>query len=239
MAYITTQCGGLKINTSALKLINGIVTDVNAVSVANSFNASCGGQYFDSLYFKTVNGVVTANGATTVEKSFPANCGLLFDSAKFALDANGAIQYKPALLTMGTTPNDATVLVTDWNGNVVNPNAQGKYPVMVTKEYTYTVSKENYDTVTQSIVISNDLLIEVTLQYKTAYLAFSITPDDATILVTDENDNPVQESENGKYPVTVTKEYTYTVSKEGYVAQTASVVISNDLTIDVVLTENP
>ena len=167
MAYITTQCGGLKINTGALKLINGIVTDVNAVSVANSFNASCGGQYFDSAFFKTIDGVITANGATTVDGYIEANCSLRFDSAKFALDANGAIQYKPALLTIETTPNDATVLVTDWNGNVVNPNAQGKYPVIVTKEYTYTITKENYNTVTQSIVISDDLLIDVTLEIMT------------------------------------------------------------------------
>ena len=163
MAYNVTPCGGLKINTGSLKMIGNVVTDESATAVANYFNASCGGQYFDSVYFKTVGKTITANGATSVENSFVANCSLPFDAAKFELDVDGAIKYKSALLTITTTPTDAVVLVTDWNGNVVNPNAQGKYPVMVTKEYTYTVTKTGYVAQTASVVISNDLTIDVVL----------------------------------------------------------------------------
>lgn len=164
MAYITTQCGGLKINTTSLRMIDGVVTDISALAVANSFNASCGGQYFDSAYFKTVNGAITANGATTVDNAFEANCSLLFDSAKFELDIEGAVQYKTAYLTMVVTPADATVLVVDENNNPILENDEGKYPVMVTKEYTYSVTKTGYTTITQSIVITNDLRITVNLE---------------------------------------------------------------------------
>lgn len=164
MAYITTQCGGLKINTNSLQMINGVVTDKNATTVTNSFTASCGGQNFDSAYFKNIGQTISANGATTVANSFQANCSLLFDSSKFQLDTDGAIEYKQVTLTINATLTTATITVVDWNDDTVQPNEDGTYTVMVTKEYTYTVTNDGYTTQTDSVVITGDLELDITLE---------------------------------------------------------------------------
>ena len=164
MAYTKTQCGGLLINTDSFKMINGIITDANATTVTNSFNATfCGGQYFDSSYFAQVNKVITTTGTTSVSTSSQANCSLLYDSSKFQLDSDGAIEYKSAVLTMNVTPTDATVVITDSNNNVIQASGDNTYPVQVTKEYTYTVSKTGYTTQTATVTISDALAVEITL----------------------------------------------------------------------------
>lgn len=164
MAYTLTQCGGMKINTTAFKLIDGVVTDANAVSAPNSFNAACGGQYFDTAYFKTVDGVLTTVTPVGVDKSFQANCSLLCDSSQFEFDADGALQYKTAYLTFNVTPADATIVVTDEKSNPIKKNADGTYTVMVTKRYTYTISKTGFTTVTDSVLVSKDATIKVDLK---------------------------------------------------------------------------
>lgn len=239
MAYTKTQCGGLLINTDSFKMINGIITDANATTVTNSFNATfCGGQYFDSSYFAQVNKVITTTGTTSVSTSSQANCSLLYDSSKFQLDSDGAIEYKSAVLTMNVTPTDATVVITDSNDNVIQASGDNTYPVQVTKGYTYVVSKAGYVTETDSVVINDDLEVTISLEEHMTTLTITTTPSDATINVVDSNETEITPTTTGVYPVQVTKEYTYTVSKTGYTTQTATVTISDALAVEITLVES-
>jgi len=167
MSYRKTKCGGLIINNSSLKMIDGIVTDYNANSITSNVMARCGGQIFDGGYFKTMNGAITLNESTEVTKTFPSNCSLLFDADKFSLDDDGAIEYNPdivGLLTITTTPIDAIILVTDGNDMVVAESHEGIYPVIIGKTYDYSVSADGYSPQAGTIKIDNAIEeIDVTL----------------------------------------------------------------------------
>jgi hypothetical protein len=79
------KCGGLVLDGSTLKMVNGIVT-VASGSPTSGVVANCGGILFDATYFKKVGNVITDKNATTVSDSIVADCGgLLLDAAHFAM----------------------------------------------------------------------------------------------------------------------------------------------------------
>lgn len=59
-------------------------------------------------------------------------------------------------------------------------------------------------------------------------LTFTTTPTDATVTVVDHNEMVISESSTaGVYPVLIGGSYTYTVSKAGYITETADIEIEN------------
>jgi len=156
MAFKTTQCGGLKINSGNMKVVNGTITDVNSTAITGKLTPECGGQLFDSGYFAVVKGTVTMKGVSTISSKLIANCSLEFDASKFALDSDGAIKYNSnilSVLTVTTDPVDATVVITDENDMAVPTLGDGEYNVIIGRTYTYTISKEGYVTQTDDITV--------------------------------------------------------------------------------------
>ena len=79
------KCGGLVLDGSTLKMVNGIVT-VASGNPTSGVVANCGGILFDATYFKKIGKVITDKNVTTVSENMVANCGgLLLDAAHFAV----------------------------------------------------------------------------------------------------------------------------------------------------------
>ena len=75
------NCGGLVLDGSTLKMVNGIITVADG-NPTSGVVANCGGVQFDATYFKKVGKVITDKNVTTVSESMTANCGgLLLDSS--------------------------------------------------------------------------------------------------------------------------------------------------------------
>lgn len=242
MAFELPKCGGLKFNTGSFQQIGNVVTDINATAISGGVVTACG-QQFDEAYFKVIGHTVTMPTVTTAPTTtFKGNCGLQFDGDKFDLDEDGAIEYNPdivGLLTITTTPTDATILLVDSNDMpVLDPDVPGVFPVLVGETYTYTVSKTGYVTQTAEIEIP-DAVEEVEVTLELAKLTMDVTPDDATVTITDSEGTEVEGTAN-VYPVAIGSTYTYSVSKIGYTTQTSTVAITQDAqTVTVVLVTEP
>ena len=86
------KCGGLVLDGSTLKMVNGIVT-VASGNPTSGVVANCGGILFDATYFKKIGKVITDKNVTTVSENMVANCGgLLLDAAHFAV-VNGELTF--------------------------------------------------------------------------------------------------------------------------------------------------
>ena len=78
------KCGGLVLDGSTLKMVNGIIT-VASGNPTSGVVANCGGILFDATYFKKVGNVITDKNATSVSVVMVADCGgLMLDAAHFA-----------------------------------------------------------------------------------------------------------------------------------------------------------
>ena len=91
---VKANCGGLILDGSTLKLVNGIITvsDGNPTSYITS---NCGGVKFDATYFKKVGDVITDKKESSVEGAIikQSGCGgLLLDSKHFVV-TNGALVF--------------------------------------------------------------------------------------------------------------------------------------------------
>lgn len=79
------SCGGLKLNGSTLKMVNGIIT-LDGGNPTSAVVANCGGIKFDATYFKKIGKVVTDKNAKSVSNKMIADCGgLLLDADYFSM----------------------------------------------------------------------------------------------------------------------------------------------------------
>ena len=79
------KCGGIQLDGSTLKMVNGIVT-VEGGNPTSAVVANCGGIKFDATYFKKIGKVITDKKATAVSEQFVADCGgLLLDADHFVM----------------------------------------------------------------------------------------------------------------------------------------------------------
>ena len=86
------KCGGLILDGSTLKMVNGIVTVLSG-SPTSSVVANCGGILFDATYFKKIGNVITDKNATSVSVVMVADCGgLMLDAAHFDV-VNGELTF--------------------------------------------------------------------------------------------------------------------------------------------------
>lgn len=95
------KCGGLVLDGSTLKMVNGIITVADG-NPTSGVIANCGGVQFDATYFKKVGKVITDKNVTTVSESMVAECGgLLLDSAHFT--------YVDGVLTFDKLDSEANI----------------------------------------------------------------------------------------------------------------------------------
>ena len=79
------KCGGLILDGSTLKMVNGMVT-VAGGNPTSGVVANCGGVLFDATYFKKIGRVITDKNVSAINMELVADCGgLLLDAAHFAV----------------------------------------------------------------------------------------------------------------------------------------------------------
>ena len=90
---VKANCGGLILDGSTLKLVNGIIT-VSGGNPTNYITSNCGGIKFDATYFKKVGDVITDKKESSVEAMTvkQKGCGgLLLDAKHFTLTSGNLV----------------------------------------------------------------------------------------------------------------------------------------------------
>ena len=83
-------CGGIRLDSATLKIIDGVICDANAASVDRSKAVSTCGQLWDGASFKVerVNGcqVITVLSASSAVEKTLGNCGVGLDGRFFHVE---------------------------------------------------------------------------------------------------------------------------------------------------------
>ena len=167
-------CGGLNIDKNTLKVIQGVICDIGAITVnVNKAVTTCG-QLWDGDLFTVVkvgdSKVVTLHnsegnsvGEAVIAKG---NCGVGLDGRFFKLNKGVVSLQDGFVLTVNATPSDATIKVTDVDSVEVAPITGTTNTFLLSglgDSYTLTVSKTGYTTKTQTVVNNSDQTVEITL----------------------------------------------------------------------------
>lgn len=167
-------CGGIRLDSETLKIINGIICDVNATTVDVNKAVSTCGQLWDGALFvaTTVDGhkVITLHNSEGDEVGTPTfirgNCDVGLDGRFFKLSKGVVSLQDGFVLTVNVTPDDATIKVTDADSTEVSPISGTTNTFLLSglgDTYTVTVSKTGYTTKTQTVKNNGDQTIAVTL----------------------------------------------------------------------------
>lgn len=167
-------CGGIRVDSETLKIINSIICDASATSVDATKAVSTCGQLWDGNLFvaTTVDGhkVVTLHNSEGDEVGTPTfirgNCGVGLDGRFFKLSKGVVSLQDGFVLTVNVTPDDATIKVTDADSAEVAPITGTTNTFLLSDlgdSYTVEVSKEGYTTQTQTVTNNGDQTITVTL----------------------------------------------------------------------------
>lgn len=167
-------CGGIKLDNTTLKLINGVICDANATSVDRSKAVSTCGQLWDGALFTVAKvggaGYITLHNSEGEEVGAPVtgrgNCGVGLDGRFFKI-VKGAVTLQDGfVLTVKATPADATIAVKDADSAAVAPITGTTNQFLLSglgDSYTVTVSKTGYTAQTKTITNDKDQTITVTL----------------------------------------------------------------------------
>ena len=167
-------CGGIRLDSTTLKIIDGVICDANAATVDRSKAVSTCGQLWDGALFTVVNvggaGYITLHGSEGEEIGAPVmgrgNCGVGLDGRFFKI-VNGAVTLQNGfVLTVNATPSDATIAVKDTDSKPVTPIAGTTNKFLLSglgDSYTVTVSKTGYTAQTKTITNDKGQTIIVTL----------------------------------------------------------------------------
>ena len=163
-------CGGIKLDKT-FKVIKGIICDANATSVDTTKAVSTCGQRWDSALFTVSNKVITLHNSEGDAVGTPVpikgNCGVGLDGRFFKLSKGVVSLQDGFVLTVNTTPADATIKVTDVDSAEVAPITGTTNTFLLSglgDSYTVAVSKTGYTTKTQTVVNNGDQTVEVTLE---------------------------------------------------------------------------
>ena len=105
-------CGGIRLDSTTLKIIDGVICDANAASVDRSKAVSTCGQLWDGALFTVVKvggaSYITLHGSEGEEIGAPVmgrgNCGVGLDGRFFKI-VNGAVTLQNGfVLTVNATP---------------------------------------------------------------------------------------------------------------------------------------
>jgi hypothetical protein len=134
------KCGGIQLDGSTLKMVNGIVT-ISGGNPTSAVVANCGGIKFDATYFKKVGKVITDKNVSAVSNQFIADCGgLLLDADHFAV-VNGALTFDK----LDSEANITKFVVADVEATISGTDITAELPngTDVTKlKPTITISKD-------------------------------------------------------------------------------------------------
>ena len=167
-------CGGIRLDSTTLKIIDGVICDANAASVDRSKAVSTCGQLWDGSLFTVVKvggaSYITLHGSEGEEIGAPVmgrgNCGVGLDGRFFKI-VNGAVTLQNSfLLTVDVTPDDAIVTVKDADSTPVTPITGTTNQFLLSglgDSYTVTVSKTGYTAQTKTITNDKNQIIIVTL----------------------------------------------------------------------------
>ena len=168
-------CGGIAIDKTTMKIVNGVICDIGAMSVDVGKAVSTCGQLWDGALFTKhtmPNGskLITLHNSEGDEVGEPVlvhgNCGVGLDGRFFHI-IDGVVSLQDGfVLTVNVTPADATIAVADAEGANVAP-VSGKTNVFllggIGDQYTVTVSKDGYTTQTQTVSNNSDQTITIEL----------------------------------------------------------------------------
>ena len=163
-------CGGIKLDKT-FKVIKGIICDANATSVDATKTVSTCGQRWDGALFTVSNKVITLHNSEGEEVGTPVpikgNCGVGLDGRFFKVSKGVVSLQDGFVLTVNTTPSDATIKVTDVGSAEVAPITGTTNTFLLSglgDSYTLTVSKTGFTTKTQAVVNNGDQTVEITLE---------------------------------------------------------------------------
>ena len=168
-------CGGIRLDSTTLKIIDGVICDENEENVDRSKAVSTCGQLWDGALFTVVKvrgaGYITLHGSEGEEIGAPVmgrgNCGVGLDGRFFKI-VNGAVTLQEGfLLTVDVTPNDAIITVTDAGGETVEPvsgNAKQFLLNSIGDTYTVTATKAGYTTEAKQVKNTGDQTFTIVMK---------------------------------------------------------------------------
>lgn len=163
-------CGGFKFDTTSLKLINGILCLADAQDVDPSKAVTGCGQMWDGEAFKIVKvdgyrPCVTLKDNGHDVKLVAGNCGVGLDADFFSKNGNGQmVATNGYILTVNTTPANATIVVMSADGVVIQPREDGEYVLPnLDGKYSVTVSKEGYTGKSRTITNNKSQTVNINL----------------------------------------------------------------------------
>lgn len=163
-------CGGIKLDNT-FKVIKGIICDANATTVDTTKAVSTCGQRWDGALFTVSDKVITLHNSEGDAVGTPVpikgNCGVGLDGRFFKVNKGVVSLQDGFVLTVNTTPSDATIKVTDVDSAEVVPITGTTNTFLLSglgDSYTLTVSKTGFTTKTQAVVNNGDQTVEVTLE---------------------------------------------------------------------------
>ena len=168
-------CGGIKLSSESLKIIKGIICDVNASTVDVSKAISTCGQLWDGNLFTVAKvgdrKIITLHNSEGEEIGEPVfakgNCGVGLDGRFFKVNKGVVSLQDGFVLNVNATPSDATIKVTDVDSAEVAPITGTTNTFLLSglgDSYTLTVSKTGFTTKTQAVVNNGDQTVEITLE---------------------------------------------------------------------------
>lgn len=170
-------CGGIAIDKTTMKIINGVICDVGATSVDVSKAVSTCGQLWDGALFTKhtmPNGskLITLHNSEGDEVGEPVpikgNCGVGLDGRFFRVSDGKVSLQDGFVLTMVTTPDDASVKVVDADNAEIAPITGGNGKTFLLSgigdSYGVNVERDGYTGKHITIVNSKDQTVTITLE---------------------------------------------------------------------------
>lgn len=153
-------CGGFKCASDVIQIIDGVVCSADASTVDKSKAVSTCGQLWDGELFAVTNiggsKCITVRGSVGEEFDKPimmrGPCGIGLDERFFMSRKNLLAVLPGFMLTVNVLPKDATITVTDANGNEVDTIGTNLYLLNGFGDtYTVTATKAGYTTETKQV----------------------------------------------------------------------------------------
>lgn len=168
-------CGGFKFQSDFMYIIDGVVCNADASTVDKSKAVSACGQLWDGEFFAVTNiggsKCITLRGSVGEEFDKPimmrGPCGIGLDGRFFGIvRRNNRLGLFPGfLLTVNVLPEDATITVTDVNGNEVDPIGTNQYMLSDFGDtYTVTCVKAGFTTETKQIKNTGKQTVDIVMK---------------------------------------------------------------------------
>lgn len=168
-------CGGIKLSSESLKIIKGVICDVNASTVDVSKAISTCGQLWDGNLFAVAkvgdSKIITLHNSEGEEIGEPVfakgNCGVGLDGRFFKVNKGIVSLQDGFLLTVNVTPDTASIKVVDADSTEIEP-VEGKTNVFLLSgigdQYGVNVEKEGYTGKHLTITNNKDQTLTVELE---------------------------------------------------------------------------